>query len=201
MSCNSHSPPLSHTGQSSGWLVSRNSSMDLRDWTTCGVSVRTTMPSATGRVHAVMSFGIFSTSPGTCGRRCLPWRRQRRSLSKRRNPSMAPALPLLRRPHAHHRDVRALDAAARAAPRSHSNRDAVVTRHGKRSLRAAMPIIPATAIRAPFARTLTEGMNIAGGKQRFHRTPGAKSRSPHPPRRDARPDAAITELGQKPKSP
>src|ERR1017187_4586568 len=30
MSCNSHSPPLSHTGQSSGWLVSRNSSMYLR---------------------------------------------------------------------------------------------------------------------------------------------------------------------------
>ena len=32
MSCSSHSPPLSHTGQSSGWLVSRNSSMYLRAW-------------------------------------------------------------------------------------------------------------------------------------------------------------------------
>jgi hypothetical protein len=110
-------------------------------------------------------------------------------------------MPLLRRAHAHHRDVRALDAAARAAPRSHSNRDAVVTRHGKRSPRAATPIVPATAIRAPFARTLTDGVNIAGGKQRFHRPPRAKSRSLHPPRRDRRPDVAIIALGQKPKSP
>ena len=29
---------------------------------TCSVSVRTTMPSDTGRVHAVIIFGIFSTS-------------------------------------------------------------------------------------------------------------------------------------------
>ena len=36
--------------------------MDLRAAATCGVSERTTMPSATGRVHAVISFGIFSTS-------------------------------------------------------------------------------------------------------------------------------------------
>jgi hypothetical protein len=64
-----------------------------------------------------------------------------------------------------------------------------------------MPVVPATAIRAPFARTLTEGVNIASGKLRPHRPPGAKSRSPHPPRRDRRPDAAIIALGQKPKSP
>jgi len=76
-----------------------------------------------------------------------------------------------------------------------------VTRHGKRSPRAATPIVPATAIRAPFARTLTDRVNIAGGKQRFHRPPRAKSRSLHPPRRDRRPNVAIIALGQKPKSP
>ena len=45
-------------------------------------------------------------------------------------PDLLPALSLLRRPHAHHRDLRALDAAARAASRSRSNRGAVVTRRG-----------------------------------------------------------------------
>ena len=32
MSCSSHSPPASHTGQSSGWLPSSNSTMLLRAW-------------------------------------------------------------------------------------------------------------------------------------------------------------------------
>jgi hypothetical protein len=64
-----------------------------------------------------------------------------------------------------------------------------------------MPFVPATAIRAPFARTFTDGVNIAGGKQRSHRPSRANSRSLHPPRRDRRPDAAIIALGQKPKSP
>ena len=62
MSCSSHSPPLSQTGQSSGWLASRNSSIDLRASTTLGESVRTTMPSATGNVQPGSSFGAFSTS-------------------------------------------------------------------------------------------------------------------------------------------
>jgi hypothetical protein len=114
---------------------------------------------------------------------------------------MAPALSLLWRAHAHHRDIRTLDATARAATRAHSNRDAVVTRHGKRSPHAAMPSVPATAARAPFARKSTEGVNIASDEFRLHRPPGAKSRSPHSPRRDRRPDAAIIALGQKPKSP
>jgi hypothetical protein len=118
-----------------------------------------------------------------------------------RTARLAAILSVLWRAHAHHRDVRALDAAARTAPRSHSNRDAVVTRHGKRSPHAAMPVVPATAIHAPFARTLTEGLNIASGKLRFHRPPGSKSRSPHPPRHHQRPDAAIIALDKKPKSP
>ena len=101
-----------------------------------------------------------------------------------RTARLAAALSLLRRAHAHHRDLRALDAAARAAPRSRSNRGAIVIRHGKRSRHAVMLVVPATAIHAPFARTLTEGLNIVSGKLRFHRPPGAKSRSPHPPRHD-----------------
>ncbi len=48
--CSGHSPPLSHTGQSSGWLIRRNSMMPscaLRA-TSEVIWVRTTMPSATG---------------------------------------------------------------------------------------------------------------------------------------------------------
>ena len=57
MSCNSHSPPLSQTGQSSGWLVSRNSSVPLRACCTIGESVWTTMPSATGKRAADLQLG------------------------------------------------------------------------------------------------------------------------------------------------
>jgi hypothetical protein len=62
MSCSSHSPPLSQTGQSSGWFDSRNSSVVLRALTTGSDSVRTTMPSATGSVQPAINFGAFSTS-------------------------------------------------------------------------------------------------------------------------------------------
>ncbi len=52
-----HSPPSSHTGQSSGWLTSRNSMTPLRALTAAGDSVATTMPSATAVVHAVCGLG------------------------------------------------------------------------------------------------------------------------------------------------
>ena len=55
-----HSPPLSQTGQSSGWLISRNSNTLARASTTSGVCVETTIPSATGVEQEVCSFGIFS---------------------------------------------------------------------------------------------------------------------------------------------
>ena len=51
-SCSGHSPPRSHTGQSSGWLMSRNSSTPSWAFLTPGVVVWTTIPSATGVVHA-----------------------------------------------------------------------------------------------------------------------------------------------------
>ena len=73
--------------------------------------------------------------------------------------------------------------------------------HGEHSPRAETLPVPATGVRAPFARRLTQGLNIASGKLRLPTPPGAKARSLHPPRRDRRPDAAIIALGQKPKSP
>ena len=59
-SCSGHSPPLSQTGQSSGWLTSRNSNTPARAATTSGVRVLTTMPSVQTVEHDVCSFGIFS---------------------------------------------------------------------------------------------------------------------------------------------
>ena len=53
MSCSGHSPPLSQTGQSSGWLMSRNSRMASWATLTRSVCVLTTMPSRTGVEQAV----------------------------------------------------------------------------------------------------------------------------------------------------
>jgi hypothetical protein len=61
-----------------------------------------------------------------------------------------PALSLLRRAHAHHRDIRTMDAAACAAPRSHSNRGAVVTRQGSFPRHAVAPLRRQTTSRAPM---------------------------------------------------
>ena len=62
MSCSGHSPPLSQTGQSSGWLTSRNSTTEFCASLTRSVCVCTTIPSFTGVEHAVCSFGIPSIS-------------------------------------------------------------------------------------------------------------------------------------------
>ena len=62
MSCSGHSPPLSQTGQSSGWLMSRNSSTDSCALSTRSVRVWTTMPSLTGVEQPVWSFGMPSIS-------------------------------------------------------------------------------------------------------------------------------------------
>ena len=52
-SCSGHSPPLSHTGQSSGWFSSRNSSTPSCPSTAAGELVRTTMSACTGVLQAV----------------------------------------------------------------------------------------------------------------------------------------------------
>ena len=60
MSCNSHSPPASQTGQSSGWFPSSSSTIDLRAWWISGESVVTIMPSPITVVQAVCNLGTFS---------------------------------------------------------------------------------------------------------------------------------------------
>ena len=62
MSCSGHSPPLSHTGQSSGWLMSRNSTTARCASCTRRVWVWTTMPSRTAVEQPVWSFGMPSIS-------------------------------------------------------------------------------------------------------------------------------------------
>ncbi len=63
-SCSGHSPPLSQTGQSSGWLTRMNSS--VASWPSAAFAdvalVEITMPGATVSVHAACSFGTPSIS-------------------------------------------------------------------------------------------------------------------------------------------
>ena len=63
-SCSGHSPPLSQTGQSSGWLTRMNSS--VASWPSAALgevwAVRTFSPSAAVIVQPAWSFGIPSTS-------------------------------------------------------------------------------------------------------------------------------------------
>src|SRR5450756_343216 len=67
--CRGHSPPLSQTGQSSGWLISRNSI-----WPACAFSaigevcwVLTAMPSLTVVVQEVMGLGMGRSEPSGPG--------------------------------------------------------------------------------------------------------------------------------------
>ena len=73
--CRGHSPPLSQTGQSSGWLMSRNSMMPC-----CALSatslvawVLTTMPSATGSVQEACGLGKRRPLPAS-GMSTRHWR-------------------------------------------------------------------------------------------------------------------------------
>ena len=63
-SCSGHSPPLSQTGQSSGWFTRMNSS--VASWPSAALAevalVRITIPSATVSVQPAWSFGIPSIS-------------------------------------------------------------------------------------------------------------------------------------------
>jgi hypothetical protein len=61
-SCSGHSPPLSHTGQSSGWLA--NSSSSTPSWAcfTWAVVVRTTISGCTAVLQAVWRPRMPSTS-------------------------------------------------------------------------------------------------------------------------------------------
>ncbi len=61
-SCSSHSPPWSQIGQSSGWLMSRNSMVAFWAAMARGERVKTFMPSITGVAQAGIGFGARSTS-------------------------------------------------------------------------------------------------------------------------------------------
>jgi hypothetical protein len=76
-----------------------------------------------------------------------------------------------------------------------------MTRHDKRSPQAATLVVPATAIRAPVAKTVANNLNRASDQPSIQRMPDAKSSSLHPPRRDRRPGVAIVARRQMPKSP
>src|SRR6266540_2918686 len=67
-SCSGHSPPLSHMGQSSGWLISRNSSTPScpARATSLVCWVLTTMPSVTVVVQAVSGLRCPTTSTRHC---------------------------------------------------------------------------------------------------------------------------------------
>src|SRR6478735_535170 len=72
--CRGHSPPLSQTGQSSGWLISRNSMIPCCALSATGLvaCVLTTMPSATVIVHEACGLGKPRPLPasGTSTRHC-----------------------------------------------------------------------------------------------------------------------------------
>ena len=57
-----HSPAWSQIGQSSGWLMSRNSIVAARDALTLSVVVLTARPSRSGVVQAAWIFGMPSIS-------------------------------------------------------------------------------------------------------------------------------------------
>ncbi len=61
-SCSSHSPPWSQMGQSSGWLMSRNSIVAFCAPMAFGLFVKIFMPSVMGVAQAGIGFGAFSTS-------------------------------------------------------------------------------------------------------------------------------------------
>ncbi len=64
-----HSPPLSHTGQSSGWLMRRNSMLPCWALSATGdvCWVLTSMPSATVMVHEACGLGIGRSWPSGPG--------------------------------------------------------------------------------------------------------------------------------------
>ena len=73
--CSGHSPPLSQTGQSSGWLMSRNSITPCCALSATGevAWVLTTMPSATCSVQEACGFGMPRPLPAS-GTSTRHWR-------------------------------------------------------------------------------------------------------------------------------
>src|SRR6516164_5128227 len=76
-SCRGHSPPLSQTGQSRGWLISRNSSTPSWAFLTPGACVSTTIPSLTSAMHEAVSADPRPVSMLTRHMRHMPTERMR----------------------------------------------------------------------------------------------------------------------------
>ena len=71
-SCSGHSPPLSHTGQSSGWLMRRNSRTPSCAFFVTSLSVSTFMSGATGIMQAGWRAGPRPVSISTTHIRHMP---------------------------------------------------------------------------------------------------------------------------------
>ncbi len=71
-SCSGHSPPLSQTGQSSGWFASRNSSTPSWAFFTFSEVVSTTMPSPASMKQAGWSVAPRGPSTSTRHMRHMP---------------------------------------------------------------------------------------------------------------------------------
>ncbi len=71
-SCSGHSPPLSHTGQSSGWFARRNSSTPSCAFFTRSLLLSTTMPSVTSTKQAGVSVAPRGPSTSTRHMRHMP---------------------------------------------------------------------------------------------------------------------------------
>ena len=118
--------------------------------------------------------GQYGASPRTAGRGTAAGARR-----IARTTRLAPALPLLRRTHDHHRDLRAMAATTRTTSRASINRDhPVVTRHGLRSSQAATPLLRRMPPGAPFAKISATELNFSRGQFPIQSPPGHKSHSP-----------------------
>src|ERR1700754_3317416 len=96
-SCRSHSPPWSQIGQSSGWLISRNSMMPRRASRTRSVFVLITMPSPAGIAQDAIGFGAFSISTRHirqfAGTESLSWKQNRGTSRPRRSQACSTDVP------------------------------------------------------------------------------------------------------------
>jgi hypothetical protein len=119
-----------------------------------------------------------------------------------RTTRLAPTLSLLRRPHDHHRNLRAMEATTRATSRGRTNREQpIVTRHGLRSRHAATPPLQRMPQSAPCARISATERNFSRRLFSIQCQPGEKSHSPSRRQRPNRAGCATTPTTQNTKSP
>jgi hypothetical protein len=115
---------------------------------------------------------------------------------------LAPAVSLLRRPHDHHRDLRAMAPTTRATSCADVNRErSVVTRHGLHTPHVAKSPLRRMLQDAPFARTSATGLNVGCGQLPIHCPSGGEAHSPGHQQRRRRARFATTSTEQNSISP